>query len=75
MIGAERFQPIEFLALDAQAITSAPSSFASITQPVPTPPEAPSTITLLAGLHGAVRDQHAVRGAVGDRQRRGLLRT
>ena len=32
-------------ALEAQAMTSAPSSFARMTQPVPTPPLAPSTST------------------------------
>ena len=62
-----------FSALDAQAMTSAPSSFARITQPVPTPPEAPSTSTRSPALTVVVGDQHAVRGAVGDRQRGGVL--
>ena len=40
------FSASTFSGLDVQEITSAPSSLQRITQPVPTPPEAPRMTTL-----------------------------
>ena len=51
---------------DATAVTEAPSTAASCTAASPTPPPAPSTMTLVARLHPGHRAQHVVRGAVGD---------
>ncbi len=38
--------------------------------PVPTPPRRAQHQHAVAALHRVVRDEHAVRGAIGDRQRR-----
>ena len=44
------FSRASFVALDAQTITSAPASFASCTQQVPTPPDAPRISTFSPAL-------------------------
>ena len=59
----------------ANASTSAPTMRASCTQATPTPPLAPSTMTRSPALTCPAGDHHPIRGAVCERQRRGLLET
>ena len=73
MVGAERFEPGElFVArgagddLGAEHLRQQHAAGADAARGA-------QHQHFVAGFHGAVRDQHAVRGAVGDRQRRGIF--